>query len=410
MLRMAAGTVPSLCAQARCAVKPASRSRSPTNTVRRRTRIGRCRLLPPRQHPSPGEPAGCDQLLGELTCDAGIGTRQGALRVWVRDTGENVTNDVESCLMLVIGAHDDPRGMLMVRSGEHRVACATVVAPVALGRFVDRADLPLLERITPAAAQPTSLLVAADIEIVLEKNDVRARQHPFEAWRGFQERLVFFGRAILHDEFDAGPVVPAAIEQNDLARRWQVTGKALEVPLRLLAVARLAKGHDAHFTRAEVLGDAFDRPVLAGGVPAFEYCQHSESCSDHLAVQLDQLYLQTPQLARVIFPGDLRHRLECLRLFLPHTCALVGSAALHRGGAGGAGSGGNGTNSLLSKSGNRMRPARQSAFAWLMRACDDETKFQSMKRSPTGSPPSAITTAGVAARTIACAPRANTSI
>ena len=55
----------------------------------------------------------------------------------VRDTGEHVTNDVESRLMFVIGAHDDPRRVFMVRAREHRVTCATVVTPVALGRFVD---------------------------------------------------------------------------------------------------------------------------------------------------------------------------------------------------------------------------------------------------------------------------------
>ena len=38
-----------------------------------------------------------------------------------------------------------------------------------------------------------------------------------------------------------------------------------------------------------------------------------------------------------------------------------------------------------------MRPARQSALACSMRSLDEETKFHSMKRSPTGSPPSSMT-------------------
>ena len=37
-----------------------------------------------------------------------------------------------------------------------------------------------------------------------------------------------------------------------------------------------------------------------------------------------------------------------------------------------------------------MRPARQSDLACSMRSLDDDTKFHSMKRSPTGSPPSAM--------------------
>jgi len=53
-----------------------------------------------------------------------------------------------------------------------------------------------------------------------------------------------------------------------------------------------------------------------------------------------------------------------------------------------------GMNSLLSKSGSFMRPARQSAFACSIRSREDETKFHSMNRSPTGSPPSAISVEG----------------
>src|SRR3546814_2878605 len=48
-------------------------------------------------------------------------------------------------------------------------------------------------------------------------------------------------------------------------------------------------------------------------------------------------------------------------------------------------------NSSLSRFGSFMRPARQSALACSMRALDEETKFHSMNRCPSGSPPSAIT-------------------
>src|SRR5688572_6066285 len=58
------------------------------------------------------------------------------------------------------------------------------------------------------------------------------------------------------------------------------------------------------------------------------------------------------------------------------------------------GSGGRGMNSASSRSGSFMRPARQSAFACSMRSFDEETKFHSMNRLPTGSPPSSISTLG----------------
>src|SRR5689334_14822817 len=69
-----------------------------------------------------------------------------------------------------------------------------------------------------------------------------------------------------------------------------------------------------------------------------------------------------------------------------------------------------GMNSWLSKSGSFMRPARQSALAWSMRSFDEDTKFQSMNRSPTGSPPSAITVARAVAVMVLSSPLSKTSI
>jgi hypothetical protein len=69
---------------------------------------------------------------------------------------------------------------------------------------------------------------------------------------------------------NAGAVVPAAVEQHDLAGRRQVLHVALEVPLRLLAVARLGQGHDAALARVERLGDGVDDATLAGGVASFQ--------------------------------------------------------------------------------------------------------------------------------------------
>src|SRR6185503_2161448 len=69
-----------------------------------------------------------------------------------------------------------------------------------------------------------------------------------------------------------------------------------------------------------------------------------------------------------------------------------------------------GMNSWLSKSGSFMRFARQSALACSIRSRDEETKFHSMKRSPTGSPPSAMIVDGRTARTELSSPSSNTSI
>ena len=67
-------------------------------------------------------------------------------------------------------------------------------------------------------------------------------------------------------------------------------------------------------------------------------------------------------------------------------------------------------NSLLSASGSFIRPARQSALACSIRSREEETKFHSMKRLPTGAPPRSMSTLGALACTTAGACSSNTII
>ena len=71
-----------------------------------------------------------------------------------------------------------------------------------------------------------------------------------------RKRLCCFGRAEAHDVFDAGAVVPAAVEDHDLAAGRKVLDVALHVHLALLAVGRRRQRHDAEDARADPLGDA----------------------------------------------------------------------------------------------------------------------------------------------------------
>ena len=66
------------------------------------------------------------------------------------------------------------------------------------------------------------LLLVADREPVLDQDDPRAHEHLLEQRAGAQEFLVLVVGAEAHDVLDAGAVVPAAIEQHDLAGRGQV--------------------------------------------------------------------------------------------------------------------------------------------------------------------------------------------
>ena len=95
-----------------------------------------------------------------------------------------------------------------------------------------------------------------------------------------------------HDPLDAGAVVPAAVEQHDLAAGRQMRHVALEVPLRALALVRRRQRHDAADARVQALGDALDDAALAGGIAPLEDHHDLQLVGLHPVLQLDQLALQ----------------------------------------------------------------------------------------------------------------------
>src|SRR5690606_4364409 len=86
----------------------------------------------------------------------------------------------------------------------------------------------------------------------------------------FQERLGLRLAAESHHAFDAGAVVPAAIEDNDLARGGKMPDVALHVHLALLALGRRRKRRDTEHARAYALGERLDGAALAGTVTPLE--------------------------------------------------------------------------------------------------------------------------------------------
>src|SRR5204863_292177 len=121
-----------------------------------------------------------------------------------------------------------------------------------------------------ACLEATLLLLVGDREPVLDQLDSRSHQHPLELRAGAHELLVLLLGAEAHHALDARPVVPGAIEQDDLPGGGQVCDVALEVPLGLLPLRRRRERHDAADPRVRPLGDPLDHPALAGGIAPFE--------------------------------------------------------------------------------------------------------------------------------------------
>src|SRR5262249_10321107 len=121
-----------------------------------------------------------------------------------------------------------------------------------------------------------------------------------------QEPLVLLGRAVTHDVLDAGSVVPAAVEDDDLPLRRQLGDVALEVPLPGLAFRGLGQRGDSHLPRIEGLGDPLDHAALAGGVAALEDDDEALAFHARPLLHLHELCLETQELLLVELAWELR--------------------------------------------------------------------------------------------------------
>ncbi len=100
----------------------------------------------------------------------------------------------------------------------------------------------LPDRVVDAALEAALLFFLADGQEVFEQDDAAFDDCRLEAGCEFEEApgLLLAGEA--HHPVDAGPVVPAAIEDHDLAGRRQIGNVALHVDLRFLAIGRGGQG------------------------------------------------------------------------------------------------------------------------------------------------------------------------
>jgi hypothetical protein len=125
------------------------------------------------------------------------------------------------------------------------------------------------------------------------------------------EELLHIGVACeAHDPLDAGPVVPAAVEQDHLTSCRQVGNITLEVPLCPLPFGRQWESHHARHPRVQSEGDRLDGSALAGGVAALEDDDDLEPTGADPFLELDELHLEHRELRPVLLAGErlLRRR------------------------------------------------------------------------------------------------------
>ncbi len=81
--------------------------------------------------------------------------------------------------------------------------------------------------------------------------------------------MLFLG-AEAHDVFDAGAIVPAAVEDHDLSSGREMLYVSLDEHLALFPIGRSGEGYGPKHARAYFLGESLDRASLAGGIAPFE--------------------------------------------------------------------------------------------------------------------------------------------
>jgi hypothetical protein len=153
--------------------------------------------------------------------------------------------------------------------------------------------------------EPVRLLLLADLEPVLHEDDAVLDEHPLENGHLAQEQVVLLGGAESEHALDAGAVVPAAVEQHDLAGRRQVLHITLEIPLRLLALCRHGQSNRACGARVHEFDDPLDRTALPGGVPSLEEHEQARPRRSHPFLHLHKFLLQASELLLVGLPWIL---------------------------------------------------------------------------------------------------------
>ena len=224
---------------------------------------------------------------------------------------QEMAHGIQARPLLVVGLDDRPGRIGGVGVKEHRLFRFGVVIPLVEAGLVDRAQLPLLERVGFPAGETGALFVLSNREPVFVEPDARAHQHPLQVRGLAHEFKVFVGLAKPHDPLDARAVIPAAVVKGHLARRRQMLKVALEEPLAAFLVRGFVQRHDAREAWVEMLGKPLDRAALASSIAPLE--QDDEFLTRLLRpeLHLQKLGLK-PRLFSLVF---LARQLARVRIF-----------------------------------------------------------------------------------------------
>ena len=164
--------------------------------------------------------------------------------IFVGHHAQEVGDAVQAGASLIVCFDCVPRRFLEVGMAEHLIFGFRELDPFIPCLNVHLAKLPPPGGVSRAIMESTFLLLIADGKPVFQEDDSRTNEHLLKFGAGTHELAVFLLGAESHHVFNAGTVVPAPIEQNDLAGGREVLDVALEIPLCPFGIGWLAKRDD----------------------------------------------------------------------------------------------------------------------------------------------------------------------
>src|SRR6516164_9466615 len=101
--------------------------------------------------------------------------------------------------------------------------------------------------------------------------------------------------------FDAGAVIPAAIENDDFTGSGKVLHISLHVHLRLLSVGGRRQGDNPENARADALGEGPNCAAFSSSITAFKNDDDAETFELDPILKLAEFALQAAKLFLILF-------------------------------------------------------------------------------------------------------------
>src|SRR3982074_2545950 len=119
--------------------------------------------------------------------------------------------------------------------------------------------------------EPSLLLLLTDFQPDLDQDDAPIGGIFLDLRAKLEKPAMLLVAAEAHDVFDAGAIIPAAVEDHDLPGRRESLDIPLHEQLGPFPIGRRRQRHDAKDARAHPFGDGLDGAALARGIAALEH-------------------------------------------------------------------------------------------------------------------------------------------